>query len=128
MYQTENCKNISSEMQRMCCEWTIAFLQCLVGKQGLCVLQMSNCSSSISSALSFITGWWNKDSVSEVLIDIFSNKMKLLFVSSRSPELTSCNSKGYILFTRIFTYYCKLTHFRVHWLSWTTWDKNQWWL
>lgn len=36
----------------MCCEWTIAILQCLVGKQGLCVLQMHNCSSSISSAVS----------------------------------------------------------------------------
>lgn len=36
----------------MCCEWTIAILQCLVGKQGLCVLQMHNCRSSISSAVS----------------------------------------------------------------------------
>ena len=36
----------------MCCEWTIAILQCLVGKQGLCVLQMHNCSSSISFAVS----------------------------------------------------------------------------
>lgn len=38
-----------------------------------------------------------------VLIDIFSNKMKLLFVASRSPKLTSCNSEDCTLFVRIFT-------------------------
>lgn len=66
MHLVKNSKNISSELQGMCCEWTIAFLQRPVGKQGRCVLQMHNCSSSISSALSFITGFLKQRRVSGV--------------------------------------------------------------
>lgn len=77
MHLIKNSKNISSELQGMCCEWTIAFLQRPVGKQGRCVLQMHNCSSSISSAWSFITGFWNKEGYrGSVLIGICSSKMK----------------------------------------------------
>lgn len=63
-----------------------------------------------------------KTSVSSyILIDIFTNKMKLLFVSSRSPALTGCISKVHIFFVRIFTWHCKLSNLSV--LSWTTWNK-----
>lgn len=49
-----------------------------------------------------------------VLIDIFSNKVKLLFVSSRSPKLTSCNARECILFIRIFTWHYKLSNFKLY--------------
>lgn len=37
----------------MCCEWTIAILQYLVGKQGLCVLLTHDGDSYIFLALSY---------------------------------------------------------------------------
>lgn len=56
----------------MCCEWTIAILQCLVGKQGLCVLQMHNCSSSISFAVSSLMAAETKKLVTDKLFSATS--------------------------------------------------------
>lgn len=81
-----------------------AFLQRLVGKQGLCVLKSLAAAPPFPLLYLLLLAGKTKTGVSSyVLIDIFSIKMKSLFVSSRSPKLTSCNSKACILFIQLFT-------------------------
>lgn len=68
----------------MCCEWTIAILQCLVGKQGLCVLQMHNCSSSVSFAVSSLMTAETKRLVTDKLSNALSlwRYLRIFFVIS----------------------------------------------
>lgn len=91
----------------MCCEWTIAILQCLVGKQGLCVLQTHNCSSSISSAVSSLMTAETKRLVTDKLFSAPSLWRHLIFFFSCHPttqiqallvELLFCNLQA-ILFS-----------------------------
>lgn len=76
----------------MCCEWTIAILQCLVGKQGLCVLQMHNCSSSISSAVSLLMAAETKRLVKDRLFSatsVLRYLRTIFFMSCNNPKSSS---------------------------------------
>lgn len=77
----------------MCCEWTIAILQCLVGKQGLCVLQMHNCSSSISSAVSLVMAAETKRLVTDRLFSATSvlRYLRTIFFMSCNNIKSSCD-------------------------------------
>lgn len=87
----------------MCCEWTIAILQCLVGKQGLCVLQMHNCSSSISFAVSSLMTAETKRLVTDKLFRAPSLWRYLRLFFSYHPTTQSQASLVELLFCNLHT-------------------------
>lgn len=62
MYLVKEQRNILAPNGRGCAvNGQLLFPQCLLGEQGLCVSVNAQLHSSISSALSFIPGWGNKE-------------------------------------------------------------------
>lgn len=89
----------------MCCEWTIAILQCLVGKQGLCVLQTHNCSSSISSAVSSLMTAETKKLVTDKLFSapsLWRHLRIFFFHVIQQPKVKLCQLNCYSVISKPF--------------------------